>query len=202
MTHSLDSALHRSLDNMQANCSLGREAELVQRARSDPDAFARLYDDYVARVYSYAYRRLGSHAQAEEVTSGTFHRALERFDTFEWRGLSFGAWIFRIAGNLVIDHHRARQTVSLDALTIDGYDPTGDGTNPVEDEAIVHEEKAAIWALVRTLPPLQQRAVTLRFGRDLSHAEVGVIIGRSEAATKQIVYRAVKRLRESLGDQS
>jgi DNA-directed RNA polymerase specialized sigma24 family protein len=45
---------------------------------------------------------------------------------------------------------------------------------------------------------LQRRAVTLRFARDLSHAEVGALIGRSETATKQLIYRAMKTLRERL----
>ena len=49
---------------------------------------------------------------------------------------------------------------------------------------------------------MQRRAVTLRFGRDLSHAEVGVIIGRSETATKQLIYRAMKTLRERMQDDA
>ena len=202
MKHSAGSTPHRPPDGTEAECALSREANLVQRARIDPDGFAELYDEYVERIYSFAYRRLGSHSEAEELTSRTFHRALERFEVYEWRGVPFGAWLFRIASNLVIDHRRAGGAISLDTLTEAGYDPTRDGENPTEDVAIGHEEGAAVWAAVRTLPPLQQRAISLRFGRDLSHAEVGVIIGRSEAATKQIVYRAVKRLRESLGDQS
>lgn len=66
----------------------------------------------------------------------------------------------------------------------------------------MQEDLDAAWAAVARLPALQRRAVTLRFGRDLSHAEVGVIIGRSEAATKQLVYRAMKTLRELLEVQA
>ena len=182
---------------------LAWEAELVGRARSDPDAFAQLYDLYVERVYRYAFRRLGAHEDAEDLTAQTFHRALERLDRYEWRGLPFGAWLFRIAHNLVVDRRRAPTA----PLSLDGLgkgDPTGRAYDlAAEEEApdaglLAQEEAAAAWAAVAALPPLQRRAVTLRFGRDLSHAEVGAIIGRSEAATKQLVYRAMKTLRERL----
>ena len=177
---------------------LAWEAALVGRARSDPDAFARLYDLYVERVYRYAFRRLGAHEDAEDLTAQTFHRALERLDRYEWRGLPFGAWLFRIAHNLVVDRRRAGAApLSLDGLGQDGFEPAATGEAP-DAGLLAQEEAAAAWAAVAALPPLQRRAVTLRFGRDLSHAEVGAIIGRSEAATKQLVYRAMKTLRERL----
>jgi RNA polymerase sigma-70 factor (ECF subfamily) len=185
---------------------IAREAALVARARSDPDAFAGLYDLYVERIYRYAFRRLGTHEDAEDVTAHTFYRALERLDRYEWRGLPFGAWLFRIAHNLIVDRRRAGTgPISLDGMRR-GDRSLGDGIGPPDPDGgipdarlLEQEDRDAAWAAVATLPPLQRRAVTLRFGRDLSHAEVGVIIGRSEAATKQLIYRAMKTLRERLG---
>lgn len=182
------------------DADISDEAALVARARTDPDAFAALYDRYVVPVYGYAFRRLGSHDDAEDVTAQTFYRALERIDGYEWRGLPFGAWLFRIAHNLVVDRRRAGSPpVSLDVLGPNGAEAAlPDGCAP-DAGLLAREEIDAAWAAVATLPPLQRRAVTLRFGRGLSHAEVGVIIGRSEAATKQLVYRAMKTLRERMG---
>jgi len=178
---------------------LAMERSLVARAASEPEAFGELYDRYVGRIYRFAYRRLGSHADAEDLTAQTFRRALEFLDRYEWRGLPFGAWLFRIANNLVTDwRRRGGSAVSLDRLGDAGIDP-GDPDTPLpEDDLVAHEEGETAWAAVATLPVLQRRAVTLRFGRDLSHAEVGVIIGRSEAATKQLIYRAMKSLRSQM----
>ena len=67
---------------------------LVARVLHDPEAFAALYDIYVDRVYSYSYRRLGSKAEAEDVTAQTFLAALSNFSHFSWRGGGFGAWLF------------------------------------------------------------------------------------------------------------
>jgi RNA polymerase sigma-70 factor (ECF subfamily) len=177
---------------------LAAEAALIERARTDSEAFGRLYDRYLPRVYRYAYRRTGSHADAEDLTAQTFHRALEHLDRFEWRSVPFGAWLFRIAGNLVIDQARkGRRPASLDDLGGQGFEPSAHGP-PIDTALIEREELDAAWAAVAELPLLQRRAVTLYFGRGLSHAEVGRAIGRSEPATKQLVHRAVKTLRARL----
>lgn len=190
--------MHRQLAPPAPHTNLAHEAELVQRARTDPDAFAALYDRYVQRVYRYSYTRLGSHAEAEDLTAQTFQRALERLDQFEWRGVPFGAWLFRIAHNLLMDRHRQGvPPLSLTGLSKNGYDPAASDTAP-DGVLLGQAETDAAWAAVATLPPLQRRAVTLRFARDLSHAEVGALIGRSETATKQLIYRAMKTLRERL----
>jgi len=177
------------------------EAAWIAAAQRDPDAFARLYDRYVERVYRYAFRRLSVHTDAEDVTAQTFHRALEGLPRYSWTGAPFGAWLFRIAHNLIVDRYRAGAgPISLDGLA------GGGGTEATDPEAVSLDDRLTgreavdtAWAAVATLPALQRRAVTLRFGRDLSHAEVGTVIGRSEPATKQLIYRAMKTLRVQLG---
>ncbi|HTE83621.1 MAG TPA: sigma-70 family RNA polymerase sigma factor [Dehalococcoidia bacterium] len=177
---------------------LQRDQELAERARSDSGAFAALYDLYVHRVYRYAFRRLGTHAEAEDLTAQTFQRVLEALPRFESRGLPFGAWLFRITHNLVVDRHRARRpAVSLDQIGESGEDRCGDDGD-LDASLEQREHLDAAWAAVGQLPALQRRAVVLRFGRDLSHAEIGPLIGRSEAATKQLIYRAIKTLRQRL----
>jgi RNA polymerase sigma-70 factor (ECF subfamily) len=186
-----------------SDAELEVEAVLVARARTDADAFAGLYDRYVQRIYQYSFRRLSSHPDAEDVTAQTFHRALERLDGYEWRGAPFGAWLFRIAHNLVVDRHRAgAPPVSLDGLGRNGFEPAGADEPAPDGHLLAREESDAAWAAVAALPSMQRRAVTLRFGRDLSHAEVGVIIGRSETATKQLIYRAMQTLRERMKDEA
>lgn len=178
---------------------LERERQLVARSAADPDAFTELYDRYVAHVYQYAYRKLGTHPDAEDVTAQTFHRALERIGTYQWQGYPFGSWLFRIAHNLIVDRHRAGAVpLSLDGLSANGFDPVDARADPLDAGLLARESADAAWAAVATLPPIQQRAVTLRFGRGLSHIEVGRIIGRGEPATKQLIYRAIKTLRARL----
>lgn len=184
------------------------DATLVERARTDAEAFGRLYDRYLARIYAFAYRRTGAHAAAEELTASTFHRALAALPGYEARGLPFGAWLYRIAANLAADHHRAGPpTVPLDGPGAESapYQLRACFDDEPEVVAVAREERHEAQArlesamrAVATLPLLQRRAVTLYFGHGLSHAETGRAIGRSEAATKQLVYRAVKTLRAAV----
>jgi len=177
---------------------LSREAALVRRAADDPESFARLYDAYLDRVYRYAFRRLQNHADAEDLTAQTFRRALEGLPRYEWRELPFGAWLFRIAHNLLVDRRRAAVPLSLDGLAAAGVEIADGGERDADGLLELRDETDAAWAAVAKLPALQRRAVVLRFSRDRSHADVGVLIGRSEAATKQIIYRAMKTLRARL----
>jgi RNA polymerase sigma-70 factor (ECF subfamily) len=184
------------------SADLSAEADLIERARTDAEAFGRLYDEHLPSVYAFLYRRCRSHQDTEDLTAHTFHRALERLDTFEWRELPFRAWLFRIARNALIDYYRRdRGPLSLDGLGEAGFEPPGDDGRALDSALVRDEQLDTAWAAVADLPPMQRRAVTLYFAHGLSHAEVGRTIGRSEAATKQMVYRAVKALRLRLANE-
>ena len=114
-------------------------------------------------------------------TAQTFHRALASIATYQPRGAPFESWLFKIAHNLVVDRYRAgAREASLDHLSDAGWQPSGSRMgNPLES-AIQGEQVGAAWAAVALLPPLQRRAVVLRFAHDLSNAEVGARVGRSD----------------------
>src|SRR5215212_2002527 len=82
--------------------------DVVQRAKAgDTTALAELYETHAPRLYRYFLPRVSGHAQmAEDFTEEVFVRVLERFSLYEDRGLPFGAWLFRIARNLLIDSRR------------------------------------------------------------------------------------------------
>jgi len=89
--------------------ALKKEADerlLVEAAQKDPARFAELYENHFERVYAYVVRRVGDRAETEDVTAEVFHHALENLKRFEWRGIPFAAWLFRIAANLISDRWR------------------------------------------------------------------------------------------------
>lgn len=79
---------------------------LVEAAQADPARFVDLYDRYVARVYAFVSRRIPDRATTEDITSAVFKHALAHLGRFEWRGVPFAAWLFRIASNLIADRWR------------------------------------------------------------------------------------------------
>jgi RNA polymerase sigma-70 factor, ECF subfamily len=171
---------------------------LVARAKRDRDAFACLYDRYVEQVYRFIYRRVKDHTIAEDITARVFFRALEYLPRFEWRGIPFGGWLIRIAGNLIHDHTgEAQRHVSLRERAEDGMDlVTSDP--PIEEQYADRQASSMLWQTVAALPMSEQQVVVYRFARDMSVREIATIMGRTEGAVKQLLFRAVKRLRQQL----
>ena len=165
------------------------ERLLVERAKIDAEAFGVLYDRHVAGVYRFCYTRLRNAAAAEDVTAEVFIKALRNISRYQERGRPFVCWLYRIAGNALADHFRHQP------LSSELSDRLPDPATQVEATAIRHLEIAYVWGLVERLPAQQRLAMTLRFGEDRSAKEASEIMGKSEAAVKLLIYRAVGRLR-------
>ncbi len=166
------------------------ERRLVEAAQRDPRRFGELYDAYFDRIYAYAVMRVRNRAAAEDITSDVFHQALKNLANFEWRGVPFSAWLYRIAANTITDRAAkiARESV------VEQTD-CGD-LNPGIEEV---EQRAAIRELLRDLPADQRRVVEMRFVEDHSIREIAKQIGKSEGAVKQLQFRALQNLRDRLG---
>ena len=92
-----------------------RERALVSAARTDPRAFAELYDYYLPRIYGFIFRRVQERTVAEDITATTFQRGLEALRRGTFRNDAFGGWLYRVAANSVVDHVRAgSRVVALD----------------------------------------------------------------------------------------
>lgn len=167
---------------------------MVEAAKQDPQAFGLLYDRYFSRIYNYAYHQTGDQAQAEDVTAQTFKQALENFGRYEWRGVSFGAWLYRIASNVIVGQHRkSRPTTPFE----DALETPVDAPTP-EEAFLSSERNTELAAAVRHLPEAQQQAIILRFAQSLSYLEIAQIIGRTEGAVKQLIHRGLVTLRQNL----
>jgi RNA polymerase sigma-70 factor (ECF subfamily) len=189
----------RSLDVVQASsASLVDEASLVAAAKRDPREFGPLYELYVDRIYRFAYRRVGTHHEAEDITSQTFQQALQALPNYEWRGLPFGAWLFRIAGNIINRRGRTSgREVSVEDVTVfSGFEESDD--DPA-DLVWRSEEASNLAEMITHLPPDQQRVLVLKFSHGLKNREIGDLMGRSEGAIKQLVHRALVALRAAMG---
>jgi len=164
------------------------ERLLVEAAQADPRRFAALYDLHFERIYAYVARRVGSRAEAEDLTSDVFHQALANLQRFEWRGAPFAAWLYRIAANAIADHWRrtAREQGN----------PTAGEPSATSDTGLEEFElRARLFRLVGELPADQQRVVEMRFVEGKSIREMALELGRTEGAIKQLQFRALGNLR-------
>lgn len=175
------------------------EEEILQRASTgDRDAFGDLYERYVDRIFNYVYYRTGNQHDAEDLTARVFQRAMNHIKNYTDRGVPFSAWLYRIAHNLVANWHRDRsrkQEVPLDDLPVL---PTH-GDHP-ERNLVRSQEQEALLKMIRTLPPDRQNLLILKFVENMSNAEIGEIMGRSEGAVKSLYHRTLLSLRDQLED--
>lgn len=167
----------------------------IEAAQKDPARFAELYENCFERVYAYVARRVRDRSEAEDVTSEVFHQALANLQRFEWRGVPFAAWLFRIAANAIVDRskHSARYRELPDGFELAAEPESQDTLDDIE-------RRAALFQLVDRLPEDQRRVIELRFGAGKSIREIAGEFERSEGAVKQLQFRALQNLRARLTD--
>ncbi|MBI3953237.1 MAG: sigma-70 family RNA polymerase sigma factor, partial [Chloroflexi bacterium] len=176
-----------------------QDQQLVERAQSgDASAAGLLYESYFDKIYRYVALRVGDPAEAEDITEGVFLKMLEAIGSFRFTGAPFSSWLFRIAHNQVIDHHRRRgkrQAFSLDAAaSVPGR----------EDPVSTTETRlqfAQLGTALRGVTEAQRQVIALRFGAGLSIAEVARAMGKREGAIKALQHSAVQALRRALARQ-
>ena len=169
---------------------------LIAKAKKDPEAFGALYERYVARIYRYIYYRTGNQEDAQDLTSRTFYRALRKMPQYVDRGVPFTAWLYRIAHNVVANWLRdqsRKPVVALDSVVV----MSAKAEDP-DFLAEVGEERERILAAVSKLQEDRQELLTLKFLGELSNAEIGTVMGRSEGAVKSLYHRTLVALREEL----
>jgi RNA polymerase sigma-70 factor, ECF subfamily len=173
---------------------------LALASQGDRDAFGRLYEHYVERIFNYVYYRTGNSHDAEDLTARVFQRAMNHIVNYTDRGVPFSAWLYRIAHNLVANWHRDRsrkQEIPLDDLPILPMK----GDHP-ERNLVRSQEEESLLRMIRKLPPERQNLLILKFVENMSNAEIGKIMGRSEGAVKSLYHRTLLALRDQLEDQN
>jgi RNA polymerase sigma-70 factor (ECF subfamily) len=170
------------------------EATLIEAFKNgDAQAFEELYHLHVRSVFDFIYVRVRHRETAEDIVSQAFLNALEKIDTFDSRRGTFGAWIFRIARNVMIDHFRsAHPTQSID----DAWELPSSSDVPRDADAAIR--LGEILALLKDLTPVQRDTVLLRAWHGKSFAEIAEILGSTEAASKMMYKRTVEKLKDAL----
>jgi RNA polymerase sigma-70 factor (ECF subfamily) len=163
------------------------ERSLIEAAQKDPSRFAELYEENFERVYAFVVRRVRDRQDAQDLTSDVFHQALANLGRFEWRGVPFAAWLYRIAANAIADHYKKRSRevgASPDEMVSDGIADI--------------DQRASLFRSVDRLPRDQRRVIVMRFAEGKSIREIAEEIEKSEGAVKQLQWRGLQTLRAQM----
>lgn len=178
------------------------ESALVERARTDANAFGVLYDRYVGRIYAYVMRQTGDVATAQDITAATFEKALRHIRRFQWRESGFAPWLYRIAGNEIAQHFRKRRfTVAWeegDEAALPGRMAGGNSARSPEATLLASEQASALECALRQLGAADREILTLRYLEGLPTDDVAALLGCSRDNVYVRLHRALARLRRQL----
>lgn len=162
------------------------------QAKKGEEALAELFETEYERLVRYFYVRIGDGGAAEELASDVFVRALERIDTYEWRGIPMQAWLFRIAHNLTVDY--LRKYSGKRPAPIEAAEHVAAKDNP-EDTALLAMEREELLDAMQSLTESQREVISLRFFGGLSSEETAQVMKRSNGAVRELQSSGLKKLR-------
>jgi RNA polymerase sigma-70 factor (ECF subfamily) len=171
-----------------------RRAQLGDRAALD-----ELCQREWRAVFGVVYQAVRDRQEAQDLTQEVFLRALKSLDGYEQTGAPFSAWLATIARNLVRDHWRRLQLVTVDLDSGAGYPAGGEGP---EAQALLTSERRRIEQGLANLSPDHQAVIRLRILDGLPTSEVAAIMNRNPAAIRQLQHRALTALRTQLREES
>jgi len=172
------------------------DLKLVEAGDWDPDdaeAFGRMYEEHFVRVYNYIRYRVGDAATTDDLTSVTFHKALDHRFEFDPRRAKISTWLLTIARNTVHDHHRSRSR-RLNLLVHWWRGRTVTQPDP-ETILIGDEERDGLLAALWQLPDRDRDLLGLKFGAGHTNREIAATTGLSESNVGVVVHRALGKLR-------
>jgi RNA polymerase sigma-70 factor (ECF subfamily) len=177
---------------------------LVEQAKSDPHAFGQLFDRHYDDIYKYVLHRTANAELAQDLTSETFFKALNKLWTFRWQNVPFSAWLYRIASNEVNGFYRKHKNFKSIPLE-EVVDGSGTEYHEFKEEMkSAHEEiskNLLFLELHQALTCLKNRyqdVITLRFFENKKVKEIAEILNKSEGTVKSLLHRALKQLQAIL----
>jgi RNA polymerase sigma-70 factor (ECF subfamily) len=176
----------------QTSDLLRQEQLWVIAAQSDPSKFEPLYRKYYSPILRYLQQRVHDTEIAHDLASQVFVKAIKNLKKFEFRGVPFGSWLYRIAKSELYQAFRDQQgakTVRLDNYQIATFDEL------FLDPSDAELNRSRLLKAMQLLKPEQLKLIELRFFEQLSFKEIGDQIGLTENNAKVKTFRAVEKLR-------
>lgn len=170
------------------------ENEIIERSKRDSRAFGELYERYFDRIYYFTFRQTGDEEVAGDLTSQTFVNALHHLPRYQFRGLPFSAWLYRIATNEVNKYYRKNKGKKVFSIEETRIRELVEQTNPGPegwDEELIQR----LLAYLKDLPTEMLQVLELRFFEDKDFREIAFILDITESGAKMRTYRALDHLR-------
>jgi RNA polymerase sigma-70 factor, ECF subfamily len=182
----------------QNQTKLEEELGWIQKAQQDPESFGPLYRKYHEQIFRYIYQRMDSEELAFDITSQVFMKALKNIKKYEYRGVPFASWLYRIAKSELYQAFRdrkAERTVNIDSMHLATM------VDDMDDDDKEFKKKLMMSAL-SSLKDKDLQLVEMRFFEQRSFQEIGEILEITENNAKVKTFRAVEKLKLFISKKS
>jgi len=170
----------------------------VQAAQRDPARFRPLYNRYYEPIFRFIFRRTNQEELTADICSQVFLKALQRINSYSYKGVPFSAWLYRIASNEVAQHYRSTQKNRVVSMEESSFTDMIDELDEQDTEGLRQQ-------LIATLDTLKEgdlQLIELRFFEQRSFREVAEITGITENNAKVRTYRILERMKKKFANSS
>lgn len=170
---------------------------VIQAAQSDPTQFRPLYNRYYETIFRFIHRRTNEESLSADICSQVFLKAMQKLGKYQFKGVPFSAWLYRIASNEVAQHFRnasKNRIVSADDQQL----------NNIIDEVVELKDERMSQLLISALDQLKEKdleIIELRFFEKRPFKEIADILGITESNAKVKTYRILEKLKKQLAPQ-
>jgi RNA polymerase sigma-70 factor (ECF subfamily) len=173
---------------------LSEELMIIEAAKENPERFGPLYNKYYKQIFNYVHQRLDSKDTAFDVTGQVFLKALSNLQKYQFKGVPFASWLYRIAHNEVMQLYRSQKDKR--AINAD----IGDLRFICEEQETPFFEEyiPAIKKLIQELSHDDLQMVEMRFFERRPFKEIAEILEITEVNAKVRMYRIIEKLKKSL----
>ncbi|MBI1769980.1 MAG: sigma-70 family RNA polymerase sigma factor [Bacteroidetes bacterium] len=169
------------------------ETETIEAAKNDPARFRTLYEKYFKRIFLFVYHRVEDRDLASDLTSQIFLKAMQRIHQFNFRGLPFSSWLYRIAINECTDYFRRSKRSKVVYVEDIPFHHLFEEMFP-EDPQSQLENKLHL--VLQQLQPDELQIIELRFFEDMPFKMVAEILNISEIYAKVRTYRIIDKMKK------
>jgi RNA polymerase sigma-70 factor (ECF subfamily) len=183
----------------QTKEDIALELEIIEKAKADPNRFTPLYNKYYKQIFLFIYRRADDEDITADITSQVFLKAILHLPKYEFKGVPFSAWLYRIASNEINQFFRsskASRAISMEDSGIDRlHEELGD------DDSDEKEKEQMLMESMNHLTKEEVQYLELRFFEDRSFKEVGYILKITENNAKVKTYRILDKIKKIISDK-
>ena len=175
----------------QSKSAIELEHDIVEKAKKNVRDFAPIYKKYHAPILQFVYLRLDDKDLAIDIAQQVFLKAIETLQKYEFRGLPFSSWLYRIAINelnQLFRKNKKMRTINLNESI------TSDLIHEMEDEEFaLHKERLAI--ILKKISAAEFQLIEMRFFEKRPFVEIGELLDITENNAKVKTYRVIQKLK-------